>query len=335
MESARSTSDVEQDMLAKSLLEPRHAKPMLTVEQQIAHLKSKGVTFDLCSEGDAAAYLAEKCQFFKVTAYRKLFDKCVGGDNDGCYVNLDFGHLQYVAGLDRRLRDVLLSMTLDIEHFQCAALLHQAEERDEDGYQIMCDYREGVSPSRRRYIENELDARSNDAYCGAVIRKYRGDMPIWAFAEVVSFGTFIGLMKFCADRWGDCDLLANQYLIKKAKSVRNASAHSQCILNDLNDGAAQPERVSPVVTRAVASCGIPKRLRAKKLRSPRMAQIATTFYLYDKTVPQGSTRKARAASLESLFAFVDRNAHVLPESNPAVSAVSFIRRLTVGLNLLD
>ena len=42
-------------------------------EQQIAHMKAKGITFDLVSEGEAAAHLREKCQFFCVYAYRKLW----------------------------------------------------------------------------------------------------------------------------------------------------------------------------------------------------------------------------------------------------------------------
>ncbi len=46
---------------------------MLTVEQQIAHMKSKGITFDLVSEEDAVAHLRTKCQFFRIYAYRKLF----------------------------------------------------------------------------------------------------------------------------------------------------------------------------------------------------------------------------------------------------------------------
>lgn len=36
----------------------RHPKPMLSVERQIAHMKSKGITFDLVSEVEAASYLA-------------------------------------------------------------------------------------------------------------------------------------------------------------------------------------------------------------------------------------------------------------------------------------
>ena len=46
----------------------KHDKPLLTVEQQIAHLKAKGVTFDLCDEEEAATYLSGKCNFFRVTA---------------------------------------------------------------------------------------------------------------------------------------------------------------------------------------------------------------------------------------------------------------------------
>lgn len=56
----------------------KRAKPPLTVEQQLVHLKAKGVTFDLCNEEEAATYLSDKCQFFRVIAYRKLFDKHVG-----------------------------------------------------------------------------------------------------------------------------------------------------------------------------------------------------------------------------------------------------------------
>lgn len=307
---------------------------MLTVEEQIAHLKSKGVTFDSCTEAEAAEYLAGKCQFFKVTAYSKLFDKHVGGEKDGQYIDLDFAQLKYLAGLDRRLRDTLLPMTLDVEHFAAAWLLKAAEDNGEDGYAVMRDYMESVPTKRRKYIENELEIRSSDAYCGAVIRKYRDDMPIWSFVEVVSFGTFIGLTKFCADRWEDGELLASHYLLKKAKSVRNASAHSQCILNDLS-GDGPSERVSPAVTQAVAECGIGKRLRSKKMRNPRMAQVATLFYQYSRIVPVGSTANDRKAELSAFFHYCDENASVLPESNFAVSSIEFLRRLTTGFGLLD
>ena len=48
--------------------QPAHAKPLLTVDQQIAHMKDKGITFYLCSEADAAGHLRAKCQFFRIYA---------------------------------------------------------------------------------------------------------------------------------------------------------------------------------------------------------------------------------------------------------------------------
>ena len=314
-------------------IEAQQRKPLLTIDEQISHLKEKGVPFESCTEEEAIEYLAGRCRFFKVTAYRKLFDKRVGGEKDGQYVDLDFAQLKYLASLDRRLRDALLPMTLDVEHFAAARLLNATENNGEDGYAVMRDYMEAVPANRRKYIENELEIRSSDAYCGAIIRKYREDMPIWAFVEVVSLETFIGLCKFCADRWGDDELLASHYLLKKAKSIRNASAHSQYILNDLSEGGPS-ERVSPAVARAVAECGIGKRLRSKKMRNPRMAQIATLFCQYSRIVPSGSTAADRKDTLSEFFRYCDENAHVLPESNPAVSSITFLRRLTLGFGLI-
>lgn len=46
-------------------------KPLLSVEEQIAHLKAKGVVFELCSEDSAAQYLADRTYLFKIASYRK------------------------------------------------------------------------------------------------------------------------------------------------------------------------------------------------------------------------------------------------------------------------
>lgn len=180
-----------------------HPKPMLTVGQQIAHMKAKGITFGLVSEEEAARHLRAKCQFFRIYAYRKLFEKRIGGERDGQYVGLDFGHLKVLSNLDRKLRDALLPMALDLEHFAKVRLLAAAEDNGEDGYAVMRDYMASVTDRQRSHLEGELDRREDDPYAGDVVRKYRGDMPLWAFCEVVSFGAFLGVLRFCADRWGD------------------------------------------------------------------------------------------------------------------------------------
>mgnify|MGYP000913572747 FL=1 len=124
----------------------RVSKPKLTVEEQVEHLRGKGVTFDLCSAEQARETLSDKTYYFKLAAYRVLFEKRIGGAHDGEYVGLDFGYLRDLATIDHMLRYTLLPMTLDIEHFAKIKLMREVTERaDEDGYSIVADYLESLS----------------------------------------------------------------------------------------------------------------------------------------------------------------------------------------------
>ena len=98
-------------------------------------------------------------------------------------------------------------------------------------------------------------------------------MPLWVIIEVVSFGTFLDILKYCAEHWGDTDLRRTHYLLKKAKSVRNFCAHGLCALNDLTGDSPQRERTPVALAKAMADRGIPKRLRSKRLASLRTVQI--------------------------------------------------------------
>lgn len=57
----------------------QNRKPILTIEQQIMHLKQRGVSFELCAEAEAARILAGQDHYFRLAAYRVLFPKRVGG----------------------------------------------------------------------------------------------------------------------------------------------------------------------------------------------------------------------------------------------------------------
>ena len=309
-----------------------YPKPLLTVGQQIAHTKSKGITFDLCSEKDAAKHLREKCQFFRIYAYRRNFVKHGGGSRDGQYVGLDFGHLKALSNLDRMLRDALLPMTLDVEHFAKVRLLAAAEDNGEDGYTIMHDYRKCLTEGERSRIGGELARRQNYPYTGQVVRKYLEDIPIWAFYEVVSFGIFADLVKFCSARWEDRFLADIHYQLKNSRQIRNAGAHGACILNDVMSYAPAPRPPASLVN-AMNAHGIPKRLRAKWLRSRRMVQVCSLLHLFSCIVPAGSVRSDRKMALACLFEAVD--ASDLPLENPSMAALLFLKRLTASLGPLN
>lgn len=109
-------------------------KPKLSIDGQIEHLKSKGVLFDIMGEDEAKAYLAKNNNYFKLTAYRKNYDKHPDGENKGKYINLEFAYLVDIAVIDMLLRYRFVHMALDIEHHTKLKILRKMNECDEDGY---------------------------------------------------------------------------------------------------------------------------------------------------------------------------------------------------------
>lgn len=62
------------------------------------------------------------------------------------------------------------------------------------------------------------------------------DFPAWTFIEVVSFGSFLYFYKLSARRFNDREMLNEFYILQAVKSLRNACAHNNCILNNLSAG---------------------------------------------------------------------------------------------------
>lgn len=52
-------------------------------------------------------------------------------------INLVFAHLKDLSTIDARLRKLILSMSIDLEHFLKVRMLNHFNMVDEDGYQII------------------------------------------------------------------------------------------------------------------------------------------------------------------------------------------------------
>lgn len=91
----------------------------LSAAEQVVYLRDKkDVTFSYMSEEDAERFLADRNNFFKLKAFAKNYDKrFAGGDAKGRYIGLDFAYLVELSRIDKQLRDLVLDLTLDIEHY--------------------------------------------------------------------------------------------------------------------------------------------------------------------------------------------------------------------------
>ena len=301
--------------------------PLLSIDEQIAQLKEKGVTFELCSEDEAKSYLADRTYYFKIRSFRTLYDKRVGGDRDGQYINLDFGHLRALASLDRDLRYALLPLTLDVEHAARTKLIRNiTESPDEDGYGVCADYMASLNKDERNRRRGDVAMLKHDLYCRDLLLKYGKDpakMPAWVLLELFSFGSIAGFYLFCAKRWDEKIMEKEHYMLRQAQFIRNACAHSS---NMVNGFGAQDDEIetNTMVENALAETGLSHRVRTSKMKNPRLKQIATLLYLHSRLVTVGTGRRRAVADMQALKASMNKSLETLSANDIVRSSLSFL-----------
>ena len=282
-----------------------HIKPWLTPVEQVEHLKSKGVRFSLASEDEAVAYLTRSNNYFRLRSYRTGFAKVEEGVRKGQHANLDFGMLVDLSSIDDELRRNMLPIVLDIEHFAKIRLLNKIEQAGEDGYVVVADFlasydRQTVGGGVVNRTKAEIERGKSSPYVAGILERYPNfDFPVWAFLELVAFGTFAYFYKFCAEKFRDKTMLDEFYLLQSVKCLRNACAHGNCILNDMGSGRPMfnPRNAVSVAIGKVGSIG--RSQRRAKLSNDRLQQIATTLYAH-RLFASTEVRKNRAKDLQAL-----------------------------------
>lgn len=112
--------------------------------------------------------------------------------------------------------------------------------------------------SERSRAESEIERNVNSIYCGAIIDKHKDAYPIWAFIEIVPFGQLLSFYRFCADRYKNKKMQNTWYQLMACKEIRNASAHSNCVLNDLTPNSAEYNTSNDVMRSLSTIKGISK-----------------------------------------------------------------------------
>lgn len=325
-------------------------KPMLGVDALVAHMQNKGIAFDKMTEEDAKAYLHENNNYFKLTSYRKNYIKGKQGAKQDKYEHLDFAYLVELARIDVLLRQTILAMCLDIEHFLKVQLMRAIEQApNEDGYKIVSNYVFGTdgqgfserahnSRDRSRDISNKIDRNKNNPYCGGLISKYNEEMPVWAFIEIISFGDLIRFVKYVADEIG-WTIPVDIETLDRVRQIRNAAAHNNCIINDLkpiyeDDRKKKLKCKEPVyITKFMHSAGIAVGTRQKKLSNRRFSQMVHLLYAFDKIVTSSNSRTARLNELKHLVNNrMIQNKDYFKDNQLLTSTYDVLKRVVDNLN---
>lgn len=278
----------------------KNTKPMLDANEQIEHLVSKGIKFEIKTKEDAKKYLEKNNNYFKLTSYRKNFQKYENGINKGKYINLDFEMLADLSIIDMILRKTILSMVLDLEHYSKVRILEKIINTTKDGYTIIEDYIQHLKViGKYEELQNELNRDKQNTYCEDIVNKYENEYPVWAFIEILSFGRFIDFYKFVALSYNDKNMIDEAYLLKNVKELRNACAHNNCVLNNLKAYTTN-HNTNYCVSRELEKIGIPRTTVRKKTSNPRIQQIVTLLYLNKIMITSAGVLEHQTQNLKEL-----------------------------------
>ena len=267
-------------------------KPKLLPSQIIHKIKEeKGITFNYISESEAEDFLRDKNNYYRLASYRKNYDKKMLGPDEGKYINLDFAYLIDLSTIDMHIRFMIIKMCLDIEHDLKRIILNDITLDDnEDGYRIVKKFIE-----QHGNIKEEIFKKRHSTYVGDLINKFftfethtnaNGNTifdsidircPIWAFVEIISFGDFVKLFNFYYDTQSPINISLNP-----VKSLRNACAHNNCLINNLRSGQTRPGHVVNNFVSKVP--GISRDVRRKYLSVRPIFEFVTLLMVYDKVV---------------------------------------------------
>lgn len=294
----------------------------LTVAEQIEHMKKRGITFAIVDEARAKSYLEENNNYFKLRAYRKNYSK----NGEGKYVGLDFAYLRDIAIIDMRLRYTLLKMCLDIEHSARVKVIKAiVDNANEDGYSVVADFK----AENEKHYEEVLERASKSIYCKDLQEKYADEMPVWAFVEMMQFSTLCIFYRFVAERLDSEQMRRDFYLFQEIRQLRNACAHSNCILNDLKSVRSAAHRADLQMLNALSKIEtISKGVRQRKMSNDRVRQITSLLYCYKNYVESKGLFNFHAKELrEVFFRRFDEHSDYYSSSDPVSTTFTFFQKV--------
>ena len=303
-------------------------QPKLSIDAQIAHLSEiHGVSFDIKGVDAAKIFLTKNNYYHKIKAYSNNFSTYQRNDHPlfGKFCNLDFEYLVELSVLDMYLRRIIITMSLDIEHFLKVKLINDITCDDsEDAYSIVNQYITAcISETKRKEISEKL----NNYYYNRYNQHSLNEIPAWELVEILSFGDFITFYELYYSFHPTRDSMVNN--LKPAQWLRNAAAHNNCIINDLNVPEKSTFQINKTINTFVSKIdGISSTTREKKLSNESIHDFVVMLYVYNKVV---TSPKVKEKAMAKLKEFVDGrmvlNKHYFNKNGLLHSSYNFFKKI--------
>ena len=303
-------------------------KQLLSIEELIQHMKNRGITFNEISENDAKQFLQNNNYYMKLAAYRANYDKCDTGKRQGQYKKLDFGYLKELSTIDMYLRYIVMDMCLDIEHVIKVRLIKNITNNpSEDGYDIV---RKFIAQDDNLRILKNIRSHKSGEYCKDLIEKYYPYFPVWVFVELISFGDLLYFCSFYEKIYGV--QIINNKLMNTVRDVRNAAAHSNCLLNKMTEKIDSTKQVNNEISSFIIGMkNISKTSRVNNLSYKFTNSFVTVLYVYDSLMNEIPKQKRYKGIQEFMNGRVVKNKQFFQSNSKIVGVYNFHKKVIDNL----
>lgn len=303
-------------------------KQLLSIEELIQHMKNRGITFNEISENDAKQFLQNNNYYMKLAAYRANYDKCDTGKRQGQYKKLDFGYLKELSTIDMYLRYIVMDMCLDIKHVIKVRLIKNITNNpSEDGYDIV---RKFIAQDDNLRILKNIRSHKSGEYCKDLIEKYYPYFPVWVFVELISFGDLLYFCSFYEKIYGV--QIINNKLMNTVRDVRNAAAHSNCLLNKMTEKIDSTKQVNNEISSFIIGMkNISKTSRVNNLSYKFTNSFVTVLYVYDSLMNEIPKQKRYKEIQEFMNGRVVKNKQFFQSNSKIVGVYNFHKKVIDNL----
>jgi len=296
-------------------------RPKLTIPAQIKDMKEAGITFNVMSEIEAARYLDESSYYFRIKAYAKNYEKYVGTDKEGQYINLDFAYLVDLFEIDTSFKKIIIDMSFDVERFLIVKMLSDFQKVDEDGYDIINDFFM-MLPSLHDSIEEKVKA----PLCTGLITRYRDEWSIWNIVEVLTLGqlTILYGLFYTRNKFKD----SYTSLVLPMNMIRNAASHNNCLIN----------RLRPPYRECVSLCyelrnelsqhtSMSSTLIEKRLAHTAIHDFYALLYLFSRVVPVNLLERSYTNLRDLFYCRIPKNKEFYNKNEPLRNCYDFVLKI--------
>ncbi len=247
----------------------------------IDELKAQNIKFVRINETEAEKILESEYSFFKIMEFSVNFDRYISTQRKGQFIDLDFSQLYYIAKIDERLCEIVMSLCLEMEQKLKTMLINDMIRVCDPNQFLSVYYRSDIEYLQNMYTPENFEI---------LLNKYAVDdisqLEFFQFIDIVQFGTLERIIhsfyKIYSPQIYNSAFAPFEKPLSSVKRIRNIVAHNNSLLNQLKN---QNLYTNSEISSFLGANGVKNKTLKTNFSKAIVFDLSNSFYMYFQIIP--------------------------------------------------